>query len=679
MPYLRQSTTQTVRFGPFLDSTDGVTAETALTIAQADMQLSKDGGAFAQKNAAGNATHDQSGWYSTSFNTTDTNTVGELILDVQVSGALAVWLRYWVLEEAIYDSLFGASAAGFDGNQRVDVGEWLGTAVTSGTGGPDVNVNAISDDTTAAQNAEAFFDGTGYAGTGNTIPTVTTVSNQVTADVTAISGDTVAANNLEADYDGTGFNKSNSTIGTCTTNTDMRGTDNALLAASAPTNFGDMAITVTTGQVTVGANNDKTGYSISGTKTTLDALNDVSTSDVKTQADTALTDVNLDHLVGTATAIPALPAGTYFDQMLDDGTATFDRTTDSLQALRDRGDAAWTTGGGGSITDILHVVPLIPESIDLANTVSWRLGLMLTNAVDDLPSTAEIDPGTISIDRKAIGGTSWSAVVTDSACSESAGLVYFDEVFDSGTGYAEGDSIRITFKSQKITVAANDYEVSDATGRIFYTEVRQTMRGTNSASTHTAADVWTSGTRTLTANTNLNDPTAVAIRQEMDSNSTQLAAIVGDTNELQGDWANGGRLDTILDARAAQTTADAIEVDTQDIQSRLPAALVSGRMSSDAVAIAGSADAANKLSQHARVTYPVTFTGGTTTTAVLDQVDGSAASSTDDLYNGRLLVFNAGTLEYVVAEITDYDGATTTATISQVPTAVTAAHTARLI
>ncbi len=65
------------------------------------------------------------------------------------------------------------------------------------------------------------------------------------------------------------------TVATTTTNTDMRGTDSALLAASAPTNFGDLAITVTTGLVTVGTNNDKTGYSISGTKTTLDALNDI--------------------------------------------------------------------------------------------------------------------------------------------------------------------------------------------------------------------------------------------------------------------------------------------------------------------------------------------------------------------------------------------------------------------
>src|SRR3990170_487179 len=95
-------------------------------------------------------------------------------------------------------------------------------------------------------------------------------------------------------------------------------------------------------------NNDKTGYSINGTKTTLDALNDVSTAQVNAEVDTALADANLDHLAGTATAIPAIPAGTYIDQMMDDGTAVYDRTTDSLQAVRDRGDSAWTTGAGGS-------------------------------------------------------------------------------------------------------------------------------------------------------------------------------------------------------------------------------------------------------------------------------------------------------------------------------------------
>lgn len=40
---------------------------------------------------------------------------------------------------------------------------------------------------------------------------------------------------------------------------------------------------------------------------------------------------------------------------------------------------------------------------------------------------------------------------------------------------------------------------------------------------------------------------------------TEIAAILADTNELQTDWANGGRLDLILDARASQASVDTID------------------------------------------------------------------------------------------------------------------------
>lgn len=77
---------------------------------------------------------------------------------------------------------------------------------------------------------------------------------------------------------------------------------------------------------------------------------------------------------------------------------------------------------------------------------------------------------------------------------------------------------------------------------------------------------------------------------------------------------------------------------------------------------------------------PVTFTSGTTTTAVLNLVDGSAAEATDnDYYNGRLLVFTSGNLEHVVTDITDYVASTATATFTAVPNSVTSGHTARLI
>ena len=41
--YLKQSTAVDVILGPFVDEDDGKTAETGLTIAQADVRLSKNG------------------------------------------------------------------------------------------------------------------------------------------------------------------------------------------------------------------------------------------------------------------------------------------------------------------------------------------------------------------------------------------------------------------------------------------------------------------------------------------------------------------------------------------------------------------------------------------------------------------------------------------------------------
>lgn len=99
------------------------------------------------------------------------------------------------------------------GKPKVDVDAWLGTAAATPTtaGVPEVditfingsavstttaqlgvNVVQISTDSVAADNAEAFFDGTGYAGTNNVIPTVTNVTtvnglaaNVITAAATA--------------------------------------------------------------------------------------------------------------------------------------------------------------------------------------------------------------------------------------------------------------------------------------------------------------------------------------------------------------------------------------------------------------------------------------------------------------------------------------------------------------
>tara|TARA_R100001594_G_scaffold93186_1_gene127538 strand:+ start:10094 stop:11188 length:1095 start_codon:yes stop_codon:yes gene_type:complete len=131
MLYLKQSTaSQPIMIGPFVDDTDGATSETGLTIANTDIRLSKNGGNMAAKNSGG-GTHDENGYYQITLDATDTDTVGRLQISIKVTGALAVWKEAQVLEEDIYDALFGASAAGFDSNARVAVGDMASGVIDS--------------------------------------------------------------------------------------------------------------------------------------------------------------------------------------------------------------------------------------------------------------------------------------------------------------------------------------------------------------------------------------------------------------------------------------------------------------------------------------------------------------------------------------------------------------------
>lgn len=196
-----------------------------------------------------------------------------------------------------------------------------------------------------------------------------------TLDVTATGAAGIDWGNVE--NASTSVDLSATSINLCdtvTTNTDMRGTDSALLAASAPTNFGDMAITATTGQVTVGTNNDKTGYSISGTKTTLDALNDVSTAEVNAQCDTAISDAAL------ATAA---------------NLATVDANVDAILVDTNELQGDWTNGGrldlllDQVITDIaalndLSAAQVNAEVLDVLNVDTFAEPTGVPAATDTL-------------------------------------------------------------------------------------------------------------------------------------------------------------------------------------------------------------------------------------------------------------------------------------------------------
>lgn len=125
---LRQSTAFTWKAGPFLDDTDGKTAETGLSIAQADIRISKNGGDYAQSNNSAGATHDEGGEYDVPLDTTDTGTVGKLKVKIHKSGALPVWENFFVYPANVYDAMIGADKL------EVDVADWKGSTAPAMTG-----------------------------------------------------------------------------------------------------------------------------------------------------------------------------------------------------------------------------------------------------------------------------------------------------------------------------------------------------------------------------------------------------------------------------------------------------------------------------------------------------------------------------------------------------------------
>jgi hypothetical protein len=157
MIYLKQSTaSQEVLLGPFVDSTDGNTAETALSIANTDIKIWVAGATTLANKNSGGATHISAGNYYAVLDATDTATLGSGAIVVQVTGALAVRHDFIVLPANTYDSLI----AGTDVLQA-DVTQFNGTNATASAGRPEVNATHFAGTayaTALAAEVDAFHD-----------------------------------------------------------------------------------------------------------------------------------------------------------------------------------------------------------------------------------------------------------------------------------------------------------------------------------------------------------------------------------------------------------------------------------------------------------------------------------------------------------------------------------------
>lgn len=192
--FLRQSTaSQEILLGRFVDSTDGNTEETGLTIANTDIKIFKSGATTLANKNSGGATHISNGLYYAVLDATDTDTIGNLEVHVHVAGALSVRNVYTVLDEAVYDALFGTTALA------------TATNITAGTITTATNVTTVNglaaNVITAAATAADFTTEiqTGLA-TAAALATVDTVVDSILVDTTAMKGATfdTSTDSLEA-------------------------------------------------------------------------------------------------------------------------------------------------------------------------------------------------------------------------------------------------------------------------------------------------------------------------------------------------------------------------------------------------------------------------------------------------------------------------------------------------
>ena len=294
---LRQSTaSQEVILGYFLDDTDGKTAETGLTIANTDIKIWVHGATTLANKNSGGASHISGGLYYATFDDTDTATLGGLVIFIHVSGALPVRVPCHVYPANVFDSLFSTDKL------QVDCRE-LGDSALDLTTTMKASVNSEAD--------------------------------------TALS-----------DYDG-------------------------VVPADLPSNFGDLAITATTGKVTVGTNDDKTGYTAStvSDKTgyslavdqsgvtigQVDALGTQAKADVNAEVDTALN-----------TAIPGSPTANSInervkaiDDKLPTGTISdFDESADQVEVATNNDKTGYSISGTKNTLDDMN-------DITVANIFSY--------------------------------------------------------------------------------------------------------------------------------------------------------------------------------------------------------------------------------------------------------------------------------------------------------------------
>ena len=277
---------------------------------------------------------------------------------------------------------------------------------------------------------------------------------------------------------------------------------------------------------------------------------------------------------GAVTDADATPTWSIFEEDTDTAILSAqDFTKRTALTGNYRGSATLSTANGFEVGKWYHVI-----GSATVNAIAGKAVVMRFRVV-----SAESIVGQPKVDLAALGGTGQSATDLkdfaddgyDPATNKVQGVVLVDTLTTyTGNTLQTGDLFPLVSTEIADIKAKTDALPSDPADQsliVAATDAIMSRLGVAGAGLTALGDTRianldaTISSRATPAQANAECDTAIAdaalataanLATVAGYLDTEISAILADTNELQADWVNGGRLDNILDARSSQTSVD---------------------------------------------------------------------------------------------------------------------------
>lgn len=347
------------------------------------------------------------------------------------------------------------------------------------------------------------------------------------------------------------------------------------------------------------------------------------------------------------------------------------------QAETNGNHVAFTFVLSGAVSQTVNVYPVAFDPTDAADLGVTALTGHTPQTGDSFARLGAPAGASISADIATVDGVV-DSVLVDTGTTLPATLSTMEGKIDTVDGVADS-----------ILVDTNELQTDWANGgRLdLILDARASQASVDTVDSNVDAILVDTGT-TLPA-------TLSTIEGKIDTVDGVADAILVDTNELQTDWADGGRLDAILDARATQTSVDTIDGIVDSIlddtgtsgvvlanNSVTASVIATDAIDADALAADAVGEIADGVWDEAKSGHNVAGSFGKAVRQIQEGIisdestvnDASATTTsfvtaltetTDDYYNQKVITFIDGNLSGQSRVISDYNGTTKTITVDE--------------